>query len=82
MFKFGSEVQNNVLEVNNSRKKRKISAELKCDLCDCKAQKLVSLRKHINSKHTEKKCKVCGMKFKTSMQLVSPVANEHNEEEE
>ena len=39
-------------------------------------------RGHVHSKHTEQKCKVCELKFKTSMQLVSHLANEHNEEDE
>ena len=77
MFKFGVEVQNNVLERNDSQKIDKVSTDFKCDLCDYKAKKLTTLRKHINSKHTEQKYKVCGRDFKISMQLVSHVANEH-----
>ena len=82
MFKFGSEAQHNVFEGRNSHKKENLLTDFKWDLCDYKTQKLVTLKKHINSKHTEQKCKACGVKFKTSMQLVSHVANEHNEEEE
>ena len=82
MFKFKAEVKDNALENKDSQKKDKMSRDFKCDLCDYKAQKLNTLRKHLNSKHTEQKCKFCGKEFKASMQLVSHVANKHIEEEE
>ena len=36
----------------------------------------------MSSQHTEQKCKVCSQDFKTAMDLVSHVAQEHHEEEE
>ena len=38
--------------------------------------------KHINTKHTEQKCKICNKDFKTSIDLISHVAKEHDKEEE
>ena len=45
-------------------------------------RKKTILKKHINSNHTNQKCKVCGKEFKTSMELVRHVAKEHHKEEE
>ena len=59
-----------------------ISSDFKCNQCSYKAQKLKTLKKHINTKHTEQKYKVCKKEFKTAMELVSHVANKHGEEEE
>ena len=36
----------------------------------------------MNSKHTEQKCKVCGKELINSMELLSHVAKEHQEQEE
>ena len=82
VFKFGAEAHKSVLERKDDQEVLKMSTDLKCDQCNCKAQKLNTLRKHKKSKHTEQKCKVCEKIFKTSMDLVSHVANEHIEEEE
>ena len=65
-----------------SLRKENVSTEFKCDLCNYKALKPNTLKKHINTKHTMQKCKVCDKEFKTSMDLVSHVAKEHIEEEE
>ena len=54
----------------------------KCDLCDYMCEKRSVLNKHINSKHTEQKCKVCGKDFTTSMKLVKHVTREHQDQEE
>ena len=40
------------------------------------------LNKHLNSKHTEQKCTVCGKDFTTSMKLVKHVTREHQDQEE
>ena len=45
-------------------------------------KKINTFRKHINSKHTGQKCKVCGKKLKNSMHLISHVGNDQVEEEE
>ena len=82
LFKFGAEVHNNESEKKTCRKKKDEENDFKCDTCDYKAKKLNTLRKHINSKHTEQKCKVCVKEFKNAMQLISHVANDHVEEEE
>ena len=82
VFKFGAEARKNVLDGKESEEKETTSTEFKCDLCSYKAQKLKTLKKHIDSKHTEQNCKVCRKEFKTSMELVTHVAKEHVEEEE
>ena len=71
-----------MLDGKESEEKEKKSTDFKCDLCNYKAQKLKTLKKHIVSKHTEQKCKVCRKEFKTSMELVTHVAKEHIEEDE
>ena len=57
VFKFGVEVQNHALEWKDSQNKEKVSTDFKCDLCNYKANKITTLRKHINSKHTKQKWK-------------------------
>ena len=54
----------------------------KCNHCDYKSEKLATLKKHKNTKHTEQKCKVCKDEFKTSLELITHVANEHATQEE
>ena len=82
VFKFGAEENKNVVEKMDDQDTNIISSDFKCDQCSYKAQKLKTLKKHINTTHTEQKCKVCKKDFKTWMELVSHVANEHGEEEE
>ena len=38
--------------------------------------------KHIQLKHSEQQCKICGKEFKESMKLVSHMSEDHLEEEE
>ena len=62
--------------------KGKSVKEFECELCDYSCEKIYNLKKHINSKHTKHKCKVCSKEFKTSTELVVLVAKEHQEQEE
>ena len=82
MFKFGAEACKSVVESKDDEETNIMSSDFKCDQCKYKAQKLNILKKHINTTHTEQKCKACRKEFKTSMELVSHVADEHVEEEE
>ena len=56
--------------------------KFKCELCNYSCVKLSTLKKHINSNHTEQQCKVCSKEFKTLMELFFHVAKEHQLEEE
>ena len=62
--------------------KDKSGKDVKCELCDYRCEKQTTLKKHINSKHTEQKCNISGKEFETSMKLISHIAIEHNEEDE
>ena len=52
----------------DDQESNKILSDFKCDQCSYKAQKLNTLNKHINSKQTKQKCKVCKKEFNTSME--------------
>ena len=41
-----------------------------------------TLKKHMNTKHTNQKCFICSVEFKTSIDISSHVAKEHHDEEE
>ena len=69
--------QNDSKDSKKSQKK-----DFKCEKCDYVCQKLTTLKKHVNTKHTEQNCKVCHTEFKTSMELINHVAKEHHQEEE
>jgi hypothetical protein len=70
------------METKESKKEEKIQKQLKCELCEYRCDKNPTLKKHINTKHSEQKCKICRKEFKTSMELVSHVAEEHHLEED
>ena len=53
MFKFGAEARKNMVERKDDQESNKISSDFKCDQCSYKAQKLNTLKKHKNTKHTE-----------------------------
>jgi len=55
--------------------------KFKCELCDYSCEKLTTLKKHNNSKHTEQKCKICSKEFRTAMDLIIHVSKEHQEQE-
>ena len=63
VFKFGPEARKTVLKKDESKKVEHLSKALKCEICDYRCEKQSTLKKHINSKHTEKKCDVCGKKM-------------------
>ena len=74
-----SEVKSGI-DFKDSKKSQK--KDFKCEKCDYVCQKLTTLKKHVNTKHTEQNCKVCHTEFKTSMELINHVAKEHHQEEE
>ena len=49
---------------------------------DFRCDKLTALKKHIKTKHTEKKCDVCGKEFRTSMEMIPHKTKDHHEEED
>ena len=84
VFKFGATAQKTVSDQSNIQEegKDKSGKDVNCELCDYRCEKQTTLKKHINSKHTEQKCKTCGKEFETPMKLISHIAIEHNEEDE
>ena len=81
VFKFGAEARNTVSFEIKSKLKDKSAKEFKCELCDYSSEKLTTLKKHRNSKHTEQQCKVCRKEFKSAMDLIIHVSNVHQEQE-
>ena len=63
--KFGAEARNTVSDGIKSQEKEKNSKEYKCKMCDYLCEKDSTLKKHMNSKHTEQTCKQCGKEFRT-----------------
>ena len=47
-----------------------------------RCEKLATLKKHMNTKHTEQKYKIFSQVLKTSMEVVIHVAKDHQEQEE
>ena len=45
--------------------------------CTYQCKKEVTLKKHINTKHTKQKCKVCDQDFETSIEMLKHVAEKH-----
>jgi hypothetical protein len=82
VFKFGPEARKTVLKKDESKKVEQISKAVKCEICDYMCEKQSTLKKHINSKHTEQKCDLCGKECMTSMEIITHKANEHHEEVE
>ena len=82
VFKFGAEARKAAMEAKESEKEEKVSKQFKCELCEYRCDKKATLSKHINTKHIEQECKICGKDFKTSMELVSHTAKEHHQEDD
>ena len=82
VLKFGVEARNTVSDEEKSKEEEISAKYFKCDHCDYKSEKLATLKKHKNTKHTVQKCKVCNKEFKTSMELVTHIAKEHDDQEE
>ena len=76
MFKFRAEAGKNVKE------QEKLTKGFKCDIYNYRSEKETTLKKHVLSKHTGQKCTICSKEFKTSLEVLSHIANEHHELEE
>ena len=51
-------------------------------ICQCKecaytCKKEVTMKKHVNTKHTKQKCKVCDLEFETSIPVLKHVTEKH-----
>ena len=62
--------------------KELLAKYFKFNLCDYKCEKHAALNKHLKSKHTDQKYKVCSKYFKASMEPENYVAREHHNQEE
>ena len=82
VFKFGAEARKTFSENSKNMLKERTHKKFKCEQCIYEYEQSCTSRKHLNIKHTEKKCKVCSQYYKTAMDLVSHVAQEHHEKEE
>ena len=71
-----------MVEGNRSEEQERITKDFKFELCDYSCMKMPTIKKHIKTKHNEQKCSICIKEFKTAMELVSHIAEEHHEQEE
>lgn len=55
VFRFGAEARKTVSDRIESQEKERSKKEFKCELCEYSCEKFATLKKHINSKHTEQK---------------------------
>ena len=53
MFIFGAEVLKSVLDKNKSEEMKKFPNSKKCDLCEYRFDRFYTLKKPLNTKHTE-----------------------------
>ena len=81
VFRFEAEARKDVAVSMKCKEKEKSVKKFECELCDYSCEKFATLKKHINSKHTEQKCKICNQEFKISMEVVIHVAKDHKEKE-
>ena len=79
---FGAEARKTVSERIKSQVKEISVKDFKCEHCNYSCEKLSTLKKHTQSKHTMQKCKICSKEFKTAMEVIIHVSNEHQEQEE
>ena len=82
VFKFGAAARRAESDKIEAHEVENLEKCFKCELCDFKSDKNAHLEKHITLKHSVQKCKVCQREFKSSMDLVSHVAEEQLEDEE
>ena len=67
VFIFGAQARQDIADKMRCEEQDKQSKDFKCELCDYICKKMSSLKKHINAKHTEQKCEICKMEFKSAM---------------
>ena len=54
--------------------------DLKCEMCYYSCKKDTIMKKHINMKHGDTKCKICGKSFPNIKDALMHTANEHSQE--
>jgi uncharacterized C2H2 Zn-finger protein len=81
-----SEIKANINSAENKAKEvssqdKEIIKYLKCDICEYKTNREVTLKKHKNTKHVTFKCTDCGQNFKSQNTLEKHVNREHKIQE-
>ena len=51
---------------------------LKCEICNYKCKKEKAMKKHVNAKHIEQKCRTCDKVFPSKMEVIMHTASEHS----
>ena len=67
VFRFGAKSPKTRIDENKDKEKEVNATYFKCETCEYKCKKKSTLLKHIQLKHSEQKCKICGKEFKESM---------------
>ena len=50
-------------------------------MCEFSGKNINAMRKHMNMKHGDNKCKICGKAFTNSMDVLAHTAKCHDQEE-
>ena len=75
---YKSKQKNTTVEVKEDSSKQ--NNDLKCEMCDYSCKKDNIMKKHINMKHGDTKCKICGKSFPNIKDALMHTANEHSQE--
>ena len=75
---YKSKQKNTTVEVKEDSSKQ--NNYLKCEMCDYSCKKDNIMKKHINMKHGDTKCKICGKSFPNIKDALMHTANEHSQE--
>ena len=64
-----------IVEVNKDNGNQ--NNDLKCEICDFSCKKVNIMKKHMNMKHVNYKCKMCDKEFPNSMDTLAHAAKDH-----
>ena len=75
----GTDVKQNykppIVEVNKDNGNQ--NNDLKCEICDFSCKKVNIMKKHMDMKHVNHKCKMCDKEFLNSMDALAHAAKDH-----
>ena len=66
------------MKINYKETLKLVKSCFKCNFCGARYKKEITLKKHLNRKHDNKKFKVCHKVFKASMEVLEHVPKEHS----
>ena len=72
------ENEKEMLTEPNKETTKNTKPHFKCDACGATFKNKSTMKKHYSSKHEEQYCKVCHVRFNTSMEVLQHVAKDHS----